>query len=709
MADCYQRINYTAKAVGAYQNAIRYTEKAVADRAKALKMKQDEEERKQRLKEEKRAAKAPADTARADKRRRRRGFTNPTPADTPAPPPEKLFASADDSVAEATVLAATLQLARLQHKNGDYKAAIRNYERYLEEARILFAIHPTICTPQNDTLAMNGIIGARSAQRWKQTPTLHTIRKEPILASRRADFSPALLGDDSDQLYFTSTRQQATGEDISGITGAKYADLFFAKKDENGRWQAPEAVEGEVNTEMDEGVCCFSPDGKTMYLTRCTTDPDYPRYAKVFTSARSDATWGKPTELKISRDTLSAFAHPAVSPDGEWLYFVSDMPGGHGGKDIWRIAIVGSSLGGAENMPAPINTPGDEMFPTFRPNGDLYFSSDGHPGMGGLDLFCAHEDSVTHQWRVTHLGYPMNSASDDFGMTFEGPHNRGYFSTNRGDARGWDHIMAFECPEVVQTVKGWVYERDGYELPQAQVHIIGNDGTNQRLTPRTDGSFTFEVQPRVSYLLLATCSGYLNHAERITPDTTSVSLEHVMQFPLASINAPVLVRNVFYEFDSAELTPGSTTALDSLVALLNENPNVTIELASHCDARGNDDYNQRLSQRRAESVVRYLIDHGIAADRLTPVGYGESRPKVIKKRIAEQYDFLAEGDTLTEAFITALPDDDKREAAHALNRRTEFRVLRTTYGLTLTPAPPSSDPDKKEEDAPAEAPDAKEP
>ncbi len=667
MADCYRRINYTAKAVGAYQNAIRYTEKAVSDRQKAAKA---EAERKAKKQKNSRKGKQAADESTND------GDAIPTTT----------FASAEDSIAEATMLASTLQLARLQHKNGDYKNAIKTYERYIEQSQILYPLHPDVCTPQNDTLAMNGLIGARSALRWKQTPTLHTVRKEPMLNSRRSDFSPALLGEDADQLYFTSTRQQATGDDISGITGTKYADIFVSKKDENGRWQAPEVIEGELNSELDEGVCSFSPDGKTMYLTRCTTDPDYPRYAQIFTSSRSDASWSKPSELKISKDTLSCFAHPAVSPDGEWLYFVSDMPGGHGGKDIWRIAITSTGkLGGAENLEAPINTPGDEMFPSFRPNGDLYFSSDGHPGMGGLDLFCAHEDTITHQWTVKNLGYPMNSAADDFGMTFEGAHNRGFFSTSRGDARGWDHLMSFECPEVVQTIKGWVYERDGYELPQAQIHIIANDGTNQKLTPRTDGSFTFEVQPRVSYLMLATCSGYLNHAERLTPDTSSVSREYVLQFPLASINAPVLVRNVFYEFDSAELTESSTTALDSLVALLTENANVTIELASHCDYRGNDEYNLKLSQRRAESVVNYLIQHGIAADRLTPKGYGESSPKVIKKRIAEQYAFLHEGDTLTEAFIMALPDEEQREAANALNRRTEFRVLRTTYGLNLMP------------------------
>ncbi len=649
MADCYRRINYSAKAVGAYQNGIRYTEKAMNDRKKAALTEKGEQ-----------------------KGRRKHKNTE-----------EERLTSLDplDSAAEATILDATLQLARLQQKNGDYKNAIKNFERYIEDARVMYPLYPSVCTPQNDTLATNGLIGARGAANMKKRGSLYTVKKMAELNSRRSDFSPALFGDEWDHLYWTSTRPQATGDDLNGITGTKFADIFWTKKDDKGKWQAPAPVDGELNSAMEEGVCCFSPDGKTMYFTRCSTDPDYPRYAQIFTAQRSDASWSKPTELKISRDTLSAFAHPAVSPDGHWLYFVSNMPGGHGGKDIWRIAVVGTTLGGVECLPAPINTPGDEMFPTFRPNGDLYFSSDGHPGMGGLDLFCARQDSITHDWTIRNLGYPMNSSGDDFGMTFEGPHNRGFFSTNRGDARGWDHLMSFECPEITQTVRGWVYEKDGYELPEGLVYMIGDDGTNQKLSVRGDGSFVATVQPRVNYMFLGTCKGFLNHVEQLSTDTSSVSLEHVLQFPLASITAPVLVRNVFYEFDSAELTPESTAALDSLAELLRENPNVTIELSSHCDYRGNDQYNERLSQRRAESVVNYLIEHGIPADRLTPKGYGESKPKVVKRRIAEQYPFLNIGDTLTEAFIKQMPDAERQEVANSLNRRTEFRVLRTTYGL----------------------------
>ena len=666
MADCYRRINYTAKAVGAYQNGIRYLEKSKADRQKIKDAVKD-------------------------------SHAEDYVADTP-------HMDIQDSLDEAAILDATLKLACQLHKSGDYKNAVKNYESFIEQSKTLYATHPTICTPQNDTIAMNGIIGARQALLMKQRPTLHTVKKEPLMNSRRADFSPALFGDDWDQLYWTTTRPQASGEELSGITGTKYADIFVSKKDDKGKWSTPEAVEGELNSEMEEGVCCFSPDGKTMYLTRCTSDPDYPRYAQIYTSQRSDASWSKPTELKISKGTLSCFAHPAASPDGNWLYFVSDMPGGHGGKDIWRISIEGKTLGGAECLPAPINTPGDELFPTFRPNGELYFSSDGHPGMGGLDIFVATEDSITHQWTVKNLGYPMNSFGDDFGMTFEGPHNRGFFSSSRGDARGWDHLFSFECPEVLQTVKGWVYEKDGYELPAGLVYMIGNDGTNQKISLRGDGSFEVVVQPLVEYMFLATCKGYLNHAEQLKADTSSVSREYTLQFPLASITAPVLVRNVFYEFDSAALTESSTAALDSLVALLNENPNVTIELSAHCDYRGNDQYNERLSQRRAESVVNYLIEHGIAADRLTPKGYGESKPKAVKRRIAEQHDFLHVGDTLTEAFIRALPSEAQQEICNALNRRTEFRVLRTTYGLFDRPTANKAKDDEEEAKAEADKP-----
>ncbi len=571
---------------------------------------------------------------------------------------------------------ALFHLAQLQLKNGSYKDAEKTFLQLQDSL--------TSRTSPLASLTITGLQSARMAPQWKAEAEYsgYTVKKQDLFNSRRAEYSPALAGDDSDQLYFSSTRNQARGEELSGITGMKNADIFFSQKDDKGKWSKPEPIDSDLNTDEDEGACTFSADFKTMYLTVCQTDPSYPRYAKVATAQRSDASWGKATVLEIARDTLSTFAHPAPSPDGRWLYFVSDMPGGLGGYDLWRAELEGNSIVSIENVGAPINTPGNEMFPTFRPNGDLYFSSNGHPGFGGLDIYYVKASpSPSEGGDVEHPGWPLNSAGDDFGMTFEGLHNRGYFSSNRGDARGWDHIYSFEKHEVVQIVKGWVYEQDGYELPQGLVYMVGNDGTNKKISVRGDGSFEEEIKPGVSYVFLGTCRGFLNHKEELQVEPVLESEEYVLQFPLASITAPVLIDNIFYDFDKATLRPESQEALDKLVALLNENPNVTIELSSHTDNRGSDAYNERLSQRRAESVVNYLIEHGIAADRLSPVGYGENKPKVIKRKLTETYDWLKADDVLTPEFINALDDEEKQEICHQLNRRTEFIVLRTTYGM----------------------------
>ena len=551
-------------------------------------------------------------------------------------------------------------------KEGSYTEAAKEYQIALDSM------------PNNQVIAQS-LQAASLAAGMKERGSKYIVKRMDVFNSRRQDYSPMLFSDKYDQLYFTSTRNEAKGDDLSGITGAKAGDIFLSEKDDKGKWSAPRAIESALNTEADEGTPAFSVDGREMYITQCLTDPSNPRYAQIAVSNRSDAAWGKATKLEISRDTLSSFAHPAVSPDGNWLYFTSDMPGGKGGLDIWRVRLTGGTTGGVENLGEPINTPEDEEFPTFRPNGDLYFSSNGHGGLGGLDIFIAKVGN-DHHYHLEHPGYPLNSQGDDFGMTFEGIHNRGFFSSNRNDGRGWDHIYSFELPEIIQTVKGWVYEMDGYELPAAQVFMVGDDGTNKKLAVKGDGSFEQEVHPGVNYIFLATCNGHLNHKEEIKVGNTEVSEVHTLQFPLAGINVPVLIDNIFYDFDKATLRPESETALNTLVNLLKENPNVTIELSAHTDYLGSDAYNKRLSQRRADAVVAYLTAHGIARDRLTPVGYGKERPKKIRKKLTEKYTWLKENDVLTEAFIKKL-DKEKQEIANQLNRRTEFTVLRTTYGM----------------------------
>lgn len=551
-------------------------------------------------------------------------------------------------------------------KEGSYSEAVKEYRLALDSI------------PNNQLIAQE-LQAASIAASIKERGSKYIVKRMDVFNSRRQDYSPMLFGDKYEQLYFTSTRNEAKGDELSGITGAKAGDIFLSEKDDKGKWSTPKAIESALNTEADEGTPAFSVDGREMYITQCLTDPSNPRYAQISVSNRSDAAWGKANKLEISRDTLSSFAHPAVSPDGNWLYFTSDMPGGKGGLDIWRVRLTGGTTGGVENLGEPINTPGDEEFPTFRPNGALYFSSNGHGGLGGLDIFIAKVGN-DRRYHLEHPGYPLNSQGDDFGMTFEGIHNRGFFSSNRGDGRGWDHIYSFQLPEIIQTVKGWVYEMDGYELPAAQIFMVGDDGTNKKLAVKGDGSFEQEIKPGVNYIFLATCNGYLNHKEEIKVGNVDDSKVYTLQFALAGINVPVLIDNIFYDFDKATLRPESEKALDALVNLLKENPNVTIELSAHTDYLGSADYNKRLSQRRADAVVAYLTAHGIVRDRLTPVGYGKERPKKIRKKVTEKYPWLKENDVLTEDFIKKL-DKEKQEIANQLNRRTEFTVLRTTYGM----------------------------
>lgn len=554
---------------------------------------------------------------------------------------------------------------------GNYKGAEEKYKAYLEK------------NPE-DVLALAGYRSSQEAPAIREAGSAYTVKLDKNFSSSRADYCPAFSDRNGSAVYFSSTRNSGTGGQMSGITGTKPGDIYCLKKDEKGHWKSPEAAEGELNSEWDEGAACFTEDGNTMYFTVCRSDPQYPRMAEIWTSTRNDAKWGKPQALKITADTLSSYAHPALSPDGKWLYFVSDMPGGYGGYDLWRASVVGGhGVGAVENLGPEINTPGNEMFPAFRPSGELYFSSDGRePSLGGLDLYRAKEDTLTKHWEVLHLPYPMNSNGDDFGITFEGLHNRGFFSSNRASAgRGWDKIYSFSFPEILLSVKGWVYEQDGYELPEAVVYMVGNDGTNMKIGVNLEGSFEQPLAPGGKYLFLATCKGYLNYRAELTVDSLAQKEhQYVLQFPLPSISIPVLVRGVYYEFDKADLTDNSREALDRLMKVLKENPNITIELSAHCDYRGRAEYNERLSQRRAESVVRYLTEHGIEAERLTAKGYGESQPKTVSKKMAEKYPFLHENDVLTEEFILKL-QPEQQEVCNSLNRRTEFRVLRTTYGL----------------------------
>ena len=559
-----------------------------------------------------------------------------------------------------------LRMGQMLQKTGRYPEAIKNYDIYMEN------------DPSN-LLAINGIQGCELAPGWKKNPTRYEVRRMDKFNSRRGEFSPMLAGDKYDQLYFASSRSKDKDAKVSAITGQNNNNLFLVKQDEKGAWLAPVELEDEVNTEYDEGTPSFSPDGNTMYYTYCAQDPEGPRTAEIYISTRSSAKWGKGTRATIVKDSVTALGHPSISPDGKYLYFVSDAVGGFGGKDIFRARVAGNDFGPMENLGEEINSPGDEMFPYVRDSVTLYFASNGHPGMGGLDLFKATQDS-TGKWNVENLGAPINSMADDFGITFAGKEERGFFCSNRNDARGYDHIYSFERPTITIFIEGIVNDVDEYPIEDATVRIVGKDGLNVKVPVKKDGTYRVELERDIRYVMMASARGYLNQNYELHTGPEEKNETYIVDFFLSPISKPVVIDNIFYDFDKATLRPESKKALDEMIKMLNDNPNVTIELGAHTDRKGTDQYNERLAQRRAQSVVDYLIAGGIEAARLEAKGYGESVPKTINKKMAKQFDFLKEGDVLTEEFILALPPE-QQEIADQINRRTEFKVLRTNYNL----------------------------
>ncbi len=560
---------------------------------------------------------------------------------------------------------AQLYMAQALHAEGKYPQAIKAYEDYL-------AFDP------GSKIAKVGLDGATMANATRGQRTRYIVRQHKLFNSRRSDYAPMYAPGDADNLYFTTTNENVNGSKKSEITGMKKGDIWMARKNERGEWLRPEAVEGELNTEFDEGIISFSPDGSMMYLTKARREPNAPTSVEIYTSTRADASWSAAQKLDITADTLSVYAHPAVSPDGNYLYFTSDMPGGEGGRDIWRINLK-DRVGSLENLGNWINTPGDEMFPYMRTDSVMYFASDGHPGYGGLDIFRA-EMTKSGGWKVENMGRPVNSPSDDFGITYEPGAERGFLSSNRDDARGYDHIFSFELPELQIWISGWVLDRDDEPVPNAVIRIVGNDGSNQKEIARNDGSFRFPLSRGVSYVMLAGAKGYLNAKQEFTSDTAEEDAEYGVDFILASINKPVVIENIFYDFDKATLRPESKTALDEMAQIMRDNPNITIEMASHTDRKGSNEYNLALSERRAKSVIDYLISVGISSDRLQHMGYGESRPKTITKRLAKEYPQFPEGTVLDEQFIETLSEADQ-EAADQINRRTEFQVLSINYNM----------------------------
>lgn len=563
-----------------------------------------------------------------------------------------------------------LRYAQVLQRSGKYADAVRNYAIFLQK----FPTHRQ---------AVNEMKACQLVADWKKTPTRYTVQRNAVFNERgSSSFSPAFIGDDEDALVFSSSRQfnKKTPMKLNTITGVPSNNMYMSRKDAVGKWEKPSVLGSEINTvESDEGACAFSPDGKIMYFTKARQVADAQIGTEIFYSNRAGTTWSEPKKIKIFADTTVSVAHPAISTDGQTLYFVSDAKNGQGGKDIWKAKIDGAVCKYIENLGPQINTPGDEMFPGVRADGTLYFASDGWSGYGGLDIFKATQANDT-TWLVQNMGEPINSSADDFGITFAGKSEKGFFSSTRGDQKGYDAIWSFELPELAYTVEGKVMDEKGAPISEATVKMISNTGVNARVQTKKDGSYKLKLDKDIECVMLATSRGYLNQQNKVSTIGLTNSKTYTIDFKLSSISKPVKIDNIFYEFGKWDLTPASTSGLQVLVKLLKDNPNVTIELSANTDFVGNNEDNKSLSEKRARSVVDYLIKSGIAAERLTPVGNGEDKPVVVDAVLAKKYSFLKENDVLDEAYITKL-SPEHQENCNQINRRTEFRVLKTTYKL----------------------------
>ncbi|MEA1887376.1 MAG: OmpA family protein [Bacteroidota bacterium] len=560
---------------------------------------------------------------------------------------------------------ATYWYAQCLKMNGDYEEAIEAFEEYKQ-------IVPS------DARADQGIRSCELAIEWMESPLPYEVDDIRDLNSRRSDFCPAYARDDYGMIYLTSSREEATGKREHGATGENFTDIFESRLDKKGRWSTPVPV-NDLNTEFEDGAVSFTTDFREIYYTLCEMGKRENRGCVIMTAKRNGNGWSQPQRLDILPDSLVA-AHPAIAPDGLTLFFVSHLSDGYGGKDIYY--VTRSSAGGEwskpRNMGPDINTLGDELFPYVREDGTFYFASDGHIGMGGLDIFKA-EPQPDGRWLVDNMRYPINSSADDFGITFQGEEEIGMFSSTR-KGRTNDEIYYFELPPLRFSVRGLVKDEEtGKPIPEAVVQLIASDGTTVRDNTGESGEFRFMLNEDVDYIFLASKDGYLNGKEKETTRGQDKSKEFLTTILMTSIDKPIELPNILYDFNKWDLRPESMVSLDKLVETLNDNPNVTIELMSHTDSRDTEEYNMELSQKRAQSVVDYLINKGIDPERLSAKGYGESSPKIVDEQLASEYSFLKEGYILNEQFINSLPNEEQKEIAHQINRRTEFRVLSTDY------------------------------
>jgi len=563
-----------------------------------------------------------------------------------------------------------LNYADMLKANEKYDIAKDYYAMYVES------------TP-DDARGPNGVLSCELSTEWIKNPTKYTVTDIKKVNSKGDDFGATYADKFFNAIIFTSTREGSTGKGIDDWTGQNFSDLFLARQDRKSEWgePTPADTEGKLNTAANEGAPAFNENFTTLYYTRCGNAEDGMSNCKILAVKRTGRGWGDPKVLELGADSTVTNGHPAISSDELTLIFSSDRKGGQGGKDLWISTrnSVSDEFKKPLNLGAEVNTPGDEVFAFLRNDTTLYFASNGFPGLGGLDLFkSTKRDNV---WtKPVNLEVPVNSNGDDFAMVFQPGEEQGFLSSNRKGGRGGDDIYSFINPPLVFTLQGTVKDdRTLLFVPLATVKLVGSDGSSVDAKTDPKGFYSFsksQIKPNTTYDLTVLKDNYFNKKARETTVGLEKNKDFVIDFILEPIpDKPVVLPDILYDLAKWDLKPQYQDSLQGLIKTLLENETVVVELAAHTDARDTDERNDILSQRRAESVVNYLIERGIDPARLVAKGYGERMPRTIARDVTKDGFLFKAGTRLTESYIDSLKTTPEKEAAHALNRRTEFRVL----------------------------------
>jgi peptidoglycan-associated lipoprotein len=555
--------------------------------------------------------------------------------------------------------------AEALRETGNCNRAITYYNKYLKKK-------------PEDILGKNGLI---SCKQYGDTnkKARYKVTNATNLNSINDDYAACYASKKYNQLFLTSNRKGSTGKGQDNWTGASFSDIYFSNY-KNNKWSIPITADetGVINTEANEGTPVLNKKYSTIYFTRCNKGEDKKVYCVILQSSRHGKRWSKPKVIMSER--FSNSGQPAISDDELTLWFVSDRKGGRGGKDIWVAHRDRKTkpFTNPVNCGPVINTPADEMFPSVQGDSLLFFSSNGHPGYGGLDIF----KSVKHDslWgEPENLLYPFNSQSDDFAIIFKNE-NKGFFSSNRNGGTGGDDIYSFIKKEIYFDLDGTVKdERTLFTISGVNIKLLSENKIIKTTQTDDRGRFTLDstnFKEDKNYSILFSKENYFSISEEICTFDYGEDHHFKIDIMLQSIpKEPVILPDILYDLGKWNLKPQYQDSLMVLVKILKDNPGLIIELGSHTDSRAGLAFNDELSQKRAQTVVDFLISQGINPQRLIAKGYGERVPRKLHKNIKVTGYTFKKGTVLNEAFINQLHSNNLKEAAHELNRRTEFRIV----------------------------------